>query len=101
MLGPATRLSPPDQERLLRAVQTLRRLDPDLVEWTFARPCDWGLRISAELTLTQPGDPLGELAEQLLAISQALPFLALAARKPTAKPSSAAPQTHQQPFRFD
>ncbi len=51
-----------DQARLLAAAEALRSMNADLVEWTVMPIRDWGLQLSAEVTLTDGEDPLRQLS---------------------------------------
>ncbi|MDA7977990.1 MAG: hypothetical protein MPJ50_04365 [Pirellulales bacterium] len=53
------------QSRLSAAADALTLLNPDLVEWTTYPLRDWGLQISAELTLTDSEAPFEQLAALL------------------------------------
>lgn len=63
------------QARLTVAAEALPRMNPDLVEWTVTPVRDWGLRLSAEITLTNAEAPLEQLASLLRQIARELLLL--------------------------
>ncbi len=75
MLAPQASLDERAQARLTAAAAVLPKLNPDLVEWTTAPVRDWGLQLSAEVTLTDAGEPLEQLAALLRQIAREVQLL--------------------------